>query len=57
MAGSATITGSHGFADPEYGVAVGYVMNKMVVAFSGDARSHGLIGALYEAIGARPKYF
>jgi CubicO group peptidase (beta-lactamase class C family) len=49
--------GSYGFADPEHGLAVGYVMNKMAMEFSGDARSHGLIGALYEAIGARPKYF
>jgi hypothetical protein len=25
--------------------------------FTGDARSHGLIGSVYEAIGATPKYF
>lgn len=48
--------GSYGFADPEYGLAVGYVMNKMAMEFS-DSRSHGLIRALYEAIGAAPKYF
>jgi hypothetical protein len=25
--------------------------------FTGDSRSHGLIQAVYEAIGATPKYF
>ena len=36
--------GSYGFADPEHGLAVGYVMNKMAMEeFTGDARSHGLI--------------
>ena len=49
--------GSYGFADPEHGLAVGYVMNKMDMAFTGDSRSHGLVGALYEAIGARPEHF
>jgi CubicO group peptidase (beta-lactamase class C family) len=50
--------GSYGFADPEHGLAVGYVMNKMAMEeFTGDARSHGLIRAVYEAIGAVPKYF
>ena len=50
--------GSYGFADPEHGLAVGYVMNKMAMEeFTGDSRSHGLISALYEAIGAAPKYF
>ncbi|HWF15750.1 MAG TPA: serine hydrolase domain-containing protein [Acidimicrobiales bacterium] len=49
--------GSYGFADPENGLAVGYVMNKMAMEFTGDSRSHGLIGAAYEAIGASSKYF
>jgi CubicO group peptidase (beta-lactamase class C family) len=50
--------GSYGFADPENGLAVGYVMNRMAMEeFTGDARSHGLIRAVYEAIGAAPKYF
>jgi CubicO group peptidase (beta-lactamase class C family) len=50
--------GSYGFADPQHGLAVGYVMNKMAMEeFTGDARSHGLIRALYEAIGTAPKYF
>jgi CubicO group peptidase (beta-lactamase class C family) len=47
--------GSYGFADPENGLAVGYVMNKMAMEFD-DPRSHGLVHALYEAIGAAPKY-
>jgi CubicO group peptidase (beta-lactamase class C family) len=49
--------GSYGFADPENALAVGYVMNKMAMEFTGDARSHGLIGSVYEAIGTTPKYF
>lgn len=50
--------GSYGFADPEHGLAVGYVMNKMAMEeFTGDSRSHGLIRALYAAIGAAPEYF
>jgi CubicO group peptidase (beta-lactamase class C family) len=49
--------GSYGFADPENGLAVGYVMNKMTMEFTGDSRSHGLIGAVYEAIGGSAKYF
>ncbi len=49
--------GSYGFADPENHLAVGYVMNKMAMEFVGDARSHGLVKAVYEAVGATPKYF
>ena len=49
--------GSYGFADPEHHLAVGYVMNKMTMEFTGDSRSHGLIGAVYESIGAPAKYF
>ncbi len=49
--------GSYGFADPEHGLAVGYVMNKMAMEFTGDSRSHGLIGAVYEAVGASPEHF
>jgi CubicO group peptidase (beta-lactamase class C family) len=49
--------GSYGFADPEHRLAVGYAMNKMDMAFTGDNRSHGLVGAVYEAIGARPEHF
>ncbi len=49
--------GSYGFADPEHRLAVGYVMNKMAMEFTGDSRSHGLVGAVYEAIGTSAKYF
>jgi len=44
--------GSVGFADPENGVAFGYVMNKMQLGLTGDERTTSLIRALYEAIGA-----
>ena len=49
--------GSYGFADPENGLAVGYVMNKMEMEFTGDSRSLGLVRAVYDAIGAATKYF
>jgi CubicO group peptidase (beta-lactamase class C family) len=48
--------GSYGFADPEHGLAVGYVMNKMALEMV-DPRPHRLIPAVYEAIGAEAKYF
>jgi CubicO group peptidase (beta-lactamase class C family) len=48
--------GSYGFADPENGLAVGYVMNKMSMGMIADQRSGPLIGACYEAVGAVPKY-
>jgi CubicO group peptidase (beta-lactamase class C family) len=44
--------GSLGFADPEHGVAGGYVMSKMGLGVSGDPRSSALIRASYEAAGA-----
>jgi CubicO group peptidase (beta-lactamase class C family) len=44
--------GSYGFADPENGLAVGYVMNKMSMEMLGDPRAHGLLKAVYEAVGA-----
>ena len=44
--------GSYGFADPENGLAVGYVMNKMSMEMLGDSRAHGLLKAVYEAVGA-----
>lgn len=49
--------GSYGFADPENGVAVGYVMNQMSEGVVGDPRSRRLIKAVYECIGVEPKYF
>ncbi len=48
--------GSYGFADPEHGLAVGYVMNKMSRDLV-DPRPHRLIPAVYEAVGAQAKYF
>jgi CubicO group peptidase (beta-lactamase class C family) len=44
--------GSVGFADPEHHVAGGYVMSKMGLGISTDARSSALIRASYEACGA-----
>jgi CubicO group peptidase (beta-lactamase class C family) len=48
--------GSYGFADPERGLAVGYVMNKMSAELL-DPRPHGIVSSIYQAIGADPKYF
>jgi CubicO group peptidase (beta-lactamase class C family) len=48
--------GSYGFADPEHGLAVGYVMNKMSEGVVVDPRSSGIVGAVYDAIGAEAKY-
>ena len=48
--------GSYGFADPENGLAVGYVMNRMSTGMTVDPRSGPLIAACYEAVGATPKY-
>jgi len=42
--------GSLGFADPERGVAFGYVMNQMQLGLTGDARSAGLIEAVYDCL-------
>ncbi|HEY1830104.1 MAG TPA: serine hydrolase domain-containing protein [Acidimicrobiales bacterium] len=55
--GHAGAGGSYGFADPENKVAVGYVMNKMGADIAGDPRSHRLVKAVYDSIGAEPKYF
>ena len=46
--------GSVGFADPEHGIAFGYVMNRMLANLSGDPRSTGLVKAVYNAVGATP---
>ena len=48
--------GSYGFADPENGLAVGYVMNKMAEGVVVDPRSSGIISATYAALGAQAKY-
>ena len=44
--------GSVGFADPEAGIAGGYVMNRMMQGLAGDPRSRPLIKASYDAVGA-----
>jgi CubicO group peptidase (beta-lactamase class C family) len=44
--------GSLGFADPETGLAFGYIMNKMNQNLSGDPRTLGLIDAAYPCLGA-----
>jgi CubicO group peptidase (beta-lactamase class C family) len=44
--------GSVGFADPESGIAAGYVMSKMGFGISDDPRSTALIRATYAAAGA-----
>ena len=44
--------GSVGFADPEHGIAGGYVMSRMGPGISADPRSSALIRASYEAAGA-----
>jgi CubicO group peptidase (beta-lactamase class C family) len=44
--GHAGAGGSLGFADPDAGVAFGYVMNKMEMNLAGDPRVESLLGAL-----------
>ena len=41
--------GSLGFADPETGIAIGYVMNKVNAGLNDAPRSNGLIAAVYAA--------
>jgi CubicO group peptidase (beta-lactamase class C family) len=48
--------GSLGFADPDHGLACGYVMSKMQASLTGDARSARLIRATYDAIGVEPAF-
>jgi CubicO group peptidase (beta-lactamase class C family) len=48
--------GSYGFADPELGLAVGYVMNKMSASVLGDPRATGILRSVYAAVGAEAKY-
>jgi CubicO group peptidase (beta-lactamase class C family) len=42
--------GSLGFADPEAGVAFGYVMNQMQLGLTGDRRTETLVAALYDCL-------
>jgi CubicO group peptidase (beta-lactamase class C family) len=48
--------GSMAFADPDNGVAFGYVMNRMLANLAGDPRTTGLVRALYDAIGVTPAF-
>jgi CubicO group peptidase (beta-lactamase class C family) len=48
--------GSLGFADPEHGIAAGYVMSKMQQSLTGDARSSRVIKATYAAAGIEPAF-
>jgi CubicO group peptidase (beta-lactamase class C family) len=48
--------GSYGFADPEHGLAVGYVMNKMAEGVLGDPRARRIVKATYASVGAEAKY-
>ncbi|WP_432179404.1 serine hydrolase domain-containing protein [Streptomyces sp. NBC_00063] len=43
--------GSFGSADPESGVAIGYVMNRMGPHIADDPRKMALISAVYDALG------
>jgi CubicO group peptidase (beta-lactamase class C family) len=49
--------GSYGFADPEHGLAVGYVMNQMSAGVLGDPRSHRIVQAVYASVGSEAKHF
>jgi CubicO group peptidase (beta-lactamase class C family) len=49
--------GSYGFADPEHGLAVGYVMNQMSMGMLGDPRSRRIVQAVYQSVGAKAEHF
>jgi CubicO group peptidase (beta-lactamase class C family) len=48
--------GSYGFADPEHGLAVGYVMNKMAEGVLFDPRAPAITDSIYGAIGAEVEH-
>ncbi|WP_043631775.1 serine hydrolase domain-containing protein [Nonomuraea candida] len=48
--GHSGMGGSLGMADPERGLAVGYVMNRMADALSGNLRGVRLLGAVYDSL-------
>jgi CubicO group peptidase (beta-lactamase class C family) len=48
--------GSYGFGDPEHGLAVGYVMNKMSADALGDPRARPIVRAVYTSIGAEAEH-
>ena len=43
--------GSVGWADPDAGLAFGYVMNRMDMGLAGDTRSYNLVNACLSAVG------
>ncbi|MEO3872422.1 serine hydrolase domain-containing protein [Nonomuraea sp. B12E4] len=48
--GHSGMGGAIGVADPERGLAIGYVMNKMANAVSGNLRGLRLVSAVYDAL-------
>ncbi|HEX8804911.1 MAG TPA: serine hydrolase domain-containing protein [Acidimicrobiales bacterium] len=54
--GHAGAGGSVAFADPEHGIALAYVMNRMMANLTGDPRSRGLVRAAYDAVGVAPTF-
>ncbi|WP_433511306.1 serine hydrolase domain-containing protein [Nonomuraea sp. CA-143628] len=48
--GHTGVGGSVGLGDPKYGVAAGYVMNKMADVFSGNQRAIRLMEAVYRSL-------
>jgi CubicO group peptidase (beta-lactamase class C family) len=48
--GHAGAGGSLGWADPDAGLACGYVMNRMDLGIAGDDRSFSLVNACYAAL-------
>ncbi|SDL86599.1 serine hydrolase domain-containing protein [Nonomuraea jiangxiensis] len=48
--GHSGMGGAFGVGDPERGLAIGYVMNKMAGAVSGNLRGLRLVGAVYDAL-------
>ncbi|MBN6053133.1 beta-lactamase family protein [Nonomuraea sp. RK-328] len=48
--GHTGLGGFVGFGDPEHGLAVGYVMNRMAGAVSGSLRAYRLIEAVYQSL-------
>ncbi|MFG1964245.1 serine hydrolase domain-containing protein [Nonomuraea sp. NPDC049028] len=48
--GHTGVGGSIGLADPKYGVAAGYVMNKMADVFAGNQRAIRLMEAVYRSL-------
>ena len=43
--------GSIGLGDPEHGIAMAYIMNRMGMEVSGDLRAYRLVEAVYDSLG------